>query len=82
MIPLKWPLYFECLGLPMKDGGRITFLSDLMSFRLLAVVISSQKTIHIISGRKSTVTVLQGLVRTYLYVSSEFGDSEESPTLT
>ena len=38
----------------MKDGGRMTFLPDLISSRLLAVVRSSQPTIRVISGQEAT----------------------------
>ena len=38
----------------MKDGGRMTFLPGLISSRLLAVVMSSQPTIRVISGQEAT----------------------------
>ena len=38
----------------MKDGGRMTFLPDLISFRLLAVIIFSQPKIRVISDQEAT----------------------------
>ena len=35
----------------MKDGGRMTFLPDLISSGLMAVVMSTQLTIRTISGQ-------------------------------
>ena len=37
----------------MKDSDGMTFLPDLMSSRLLAVAIFSQRTIRIMSGQKA-----------------------------
>ena len=38
----------------MKDGDRMTYLPHLMASRLLAVVISSQSTIQVVSGQEAT----------------------------
>ena len=38
----------------MKDGGGMTFLPDLISATLLAVVISSQPTIRVILCQEAT----------------------------
>ena len=45
----------------MKDGGRITFLPDLMSPGLLAPVKSTQVTIQIISGQHATCQSAAGI---------------------
>ena len=57
----------------------MTFLPDLMSSRLLTVVMSTQPTTRVITGQKVTCQSLQGLVLTNSYVFSEFEDSVESP---
>ena len=41
-------------GLPMKDGDRMTFLPDMISSGLLAVVKSTQLTNQMISGQEAT----------------------------
>ena len=61
----------------MKDGGRITFLPDLISSRLVAVVISLRPTIQEISCQEAKV--LQGVVLPNSHVFSQFKGSEESP---
>ena len=62
----------------MKDGGRKTFLPDLMSSRLLVVVMSSQPTTRVISGQEATCQSTAGLVLVNSHVVSELEDSEES----
>ena len=67
------------LGLPLRDGSRMTFLllPDLISSRLLAVVRSTHVTMCMIP-----VKVLQGLVVANSHVFCKFKDSEESPKIT
>ena len=49
-------------GIPIKDGGRMTFLPDLMSSRFLTVVSSSQKSIHVISCQEATYRCATAIV--------------------
>ena len=60
----------------MKDGGRMTFLPDLISSELLVVVKSTQLTIRMISGHQVTVRVLQRLDLDNSHVFCEFEDGE------
>ena len=45
----------------MKDGGRMTFLPDLILSGLLAAVISTQLTIQTISGQEATCQSAAGM---------------------
>ena len=67
------------LGLPRtSNGGRMTFLPDLISSRLLAVVESSKPTIRVISGQEATCQCAAGMVLANCHVFGVFEDSEES----
>ena len=48
-------------GLPMKDGGRMTFLPDLLSSGMFAVAKCTQITTRMISGQEDTCESADGI---------------------
>ena len=66
-------------GIPLKDGGGMKFLPDLISSRFMTVLLSSQKSIRVISCQETTYRCAAAIVPGQFL--SDFKDSEESPNI-